>query len=69
VASLYCNGEKIFDNQVVPSTRTGEHEIMLPLKEGRNHILLKVGRVNSEWDFSFRLEGEEVRNHKQKYYI
>jgi hypothetical protein len=68
-ATVYCNGEKILEDHDTSSPRMEEREIQLPLKEGRNHLLLKIDRIDSAWDFSFRLEGEKVRNHKQKYYI
>ena len=67
--AVYINGNLLFDNIGKAGEKPGNHEIMIPLEEGRNHLLLKFNKGSVDWDFSFRLEGEEVRNHKQKYYI
>jgi hypothetical protein len=67
--SLFCNGEIIYSSEGLTGKANGEKEITLPLKEGHNHILLKVGCRSSKGTYAFKLEGKEIRNHKQKYYI
>jgi hypothetical protein len=67
--TLYCNGEKLFEKHLLRELVRDEDQVMLPLKQGRNHLLLKIDRLKPGWKFTFRLEDEEVRNHKQKYYI
>ncbi len=66
-ATLFCNGEKIFEEHSQRESVTKEFN--LPLVEGRNHILLKFDRTHPERKFTFKLLDEDVRNHKQKYSI
>ena len=67
--TLYCNGEKIMEKHLRRELVRDEDTVMLPLKKGRNHLLLKIDRLKPGWEFTFRLEDEDIRNHKQKYYI
>ncbi len=67
--SIYCNGEKIIEKHLERKLVPDEDQVLLPLKKGRNHLLLKIDRMKPGWKFTFRLENEDVRNHKQKYYI
>ena len=67
--AVYCNDDLIFENMGVPDAATSDQEFMLPLKEGRNHILLKFEYNSSGQAFAIKLADEEIRNHKQKYYI
>ncbi len=67
--TIYCNGEKLMEKHMQRELVPDEDQVMLPLKEGRNHLLLKIDRMKPGWKFTFRLEDEDVRNHKQKYYI
>jgi hexosaminidase len=67
--TIYCNGEKILEQQPLRELVRHEDQVMLPLKKGRNHLLLKIDRLKPGWEFTFRLEDEDIRNHKQKYYI
>jgi len=67
--TIYCNGEKIIEKHLQRELVPDEDQVILPLKKGRNHLLLKIDRMKPGWKFTFRLEDEDVRNHKQKYYI
>ena len=67
--TVYCNGEKILEKHVQRALVPDEDQVMLPLKKGSNHLLLKIERLKPGWKFTFRLEDENIRNHKQKYYI
>ena len=67
--TIYCNGEKIIEKHIHRELVHDEDPIMLPLKKGRNHLLLKLDHQKPGWNFTFRLEDENIRNHKQKYYI
>ncbi|RYF37944.1 MAG: hypothetical protein EON97_00295 [Chitinophagaceae bacterium] len=46
-----------------------ESSIALPLKEGVNHILLKLRKQDDRpWTFTFRLQDDlSITNHKHKY--
>ena len=67
--TVYCNGDKVLEKHGQRVLVPDEDQILLPLKTGRNHLLLKIDRMKPGWKFTFRLEDEDVRNHKQKYYI
>ena len=67
--TVFCNAEKILEKHGQMALVADEDQITLPLKKGRNHLLLKIDRMKPGWKFTFRLEDEDVRNHKQKYYI
>ena len=66
---LVLNGERIYKNFIKRSLIIDEEEIMLPLKTGRNDLLIKIDQNKGGWGFSFRLPDENVRNHKHKYRI
>ena len=46
-----------------------EDNIILPLKKGKNDLLVKIDQNKGGWGFSFRLPDVNVRNHKHKYRI
>jgi hypothetical protein len=66
---IFVNGEKVFEKFAKRSLVPDENECWLPLKEGRNHILLKIEQWQGDWGFSFRLPEEQVRSIKYKYYL
>ncbi|MGW8315463.1 MAG: hypothetical protein ACWGNV_07675 [Bacteroidales bacterium] len=68
-ATVWCNGEEVHHVHAKRSLIPDEDRFTLDLKEGRNHLMIKIEQWKGDWGFSFRLEGVEVRNHKQKYYI
>jgi hypothetical protein len=68
-ATVWCNGEEVHHVHTKRDLIPDEDRILLDLEEGRNHILIKVEQWKAGWGLSFRLEGVDVRNHKQKYYI
>ena len=68
-ATVWCNGEEVHHIHAKRSLIPDEDRFTLGLKEGRNHLLIKVEQWKGDWGFSFRLDCVEVRNHKQKYYI
>ncbi|MEM7654715.1 MAG: beta-N-acetylhexosaminidase [Bacteroidota bacterium] len=67
--AIFCNGEVVFETYAKRSLIPDEDEVMLPLKAGNNHLLLKVDQWKGDWGFSFRLPEVSVRNHKQTYQI
>lgn len=64
---VFCNGEKVFS--VKGGTTQQETTVGLPLKEGVNHVLLKLRKdSNRPWTFTFRLQDDlSITNHKHKY--
>ena len=43
--------------------------VLLPLQEGRNHLLLKISQGAGGWGFSFRLPDDVVRSSKNRYRV
>ena len=66
---IFLNGKLIYKNFVMRSLKIDEDRVLLSLKKGKNHLLLKIDQNNGEWGISFRLPEEVIRNHKQKYRI
>jgi hypothetical protein len=64
---VFCNGERV--STVKGGTTQQESTISLPLKEGANHVLLKLRKDNNRpWTFTFRLQDDlSITNHKHKY--
>jgi hexosaminidase len=68
-ATVWCNGKEVHHIHAKRSLIPDEDRFPLALQEGRNHLMIKVEQWKGDWGFSFRIEGVEVRNHKQKYDI
>lgn len=66
---VILNGKSIFKNVTKRSLELDEDEVMMPLKKGNNHLLVKIIQNKAGWGFSFRMPDNVIRNHKQKYKI
>ena len=67
---VFCNGKLIYSNLKRKPFILDETAIDLPLKQGMNHLLLKISQWKGDWGFSFRLEDHcRVSNHKYKYVV
>jgi hypothetical protein len=66
---VICNGEEIFVNYKKRSLIIDEDTVLLPLRAGTNHLMLKIDQNKGGWGFSFRLPDNTVRNHKYTYQI
>lgn len=66
---IYVNGNLIYSKVIKQPFIIDETEVDLPLKEGRNDILLKISQWKGEWQFSFRLDHEDVRYNNYNYFI
>jgi hypothetical protein len=66
---LILNGDRIYKKFMKRSLIIDEDEVLLPLKKGRNDLLVKIDQNKGGWGFSFRLPDVSVRNHKHKYRI
>ena len=66
---VILNGKRLFERHVTRNLMPDEEETILPLVEGKNHLLLKIDQGKGDWGFSFRLPDNVVRNHKHKYRI
>ena len=56
--TVWVNGQKIFSKNVLRSCKIGEEKIMLPLKAGKNQLLLKICQGDQPWAFAFSLSGK-----------
>ena len=66
---VFVNGELVHSKIIKQPFIIDETEITLPLKKGRNEILLKIAQWKGEWKFSFRLDQKEVRYNNYNYFI
>ena len=67
---VFINGTKVFtaenkSDKITPD----EFAFKLPLKAGKNNLLIKITQTKGNWEFTFRLPGSEVRNSKNRYRI
>ncbi len=67
--TVLLNSAVVFDKQAKRNLMIDEDEAWLPLKEGRNYLMLKVSQGAGGWGFSFRLPDETVRSRKNRYRI
>jgi hexosaminidase len=67
--AVFLNGEILFEIYGKRSVIPDENQVLLPLKEGTNHLLLKIDQWQGGWGFSFRLPEETIRSHKHRYRI
>ncbi len=65
---VFVNGKLIHSKIIKQPFIIDETEIILPLKNGRNDILLRISQWKGEWQFSFRLDHEEVRYREHNYF-
>ncbi len=66
---IIFNGQRLFSYHAKRNLMPDEDQVMLPLKPGVNHLLLKMFQGKGDWGFSFRLPGLKIRNHEHKYRI
>lgn len=66
---IIFNGENIFQRHSKRNVQLDEDEVWLPMRAGRNHLLLKIDQGKGGWGFSFRLPDVVLRNHDYKYRI
>ena len=66
---VYLNGVQVHKNIVERAFKADDDELFLPLKEGRNHLMVKITNGKGDWGFSFRLPDSEMRSTKNRYKI
>lgn len=66
---VFVNGKQVHKNFVEREFKLDEDEMMLPLKAGRNHLMIKITNKEGDWAFSFRLPDSEMRSFKNRYKI
>jgi hypothetical protein len=70
-AAVYCNGGLVNTRSAAKTSPGHDSELTLPLRQGANHILIKLREDRAQpWAFTFRLQ-DNIRftNHKFKYQL
>ena len=57
-ARLYLNGEKLFDDPGARGVTPGQFKLQLPLKQGENHLLMKIMNYGGASGFHFALASQ-----------
>lgn len=65
-AEVWLNGTRVY-REVGPKRFGGEATVWLPLRAGKNRLLLKLLHGEGDWDFSLQLTDVRVRNSKNRY--
>ncbi len=66
---VYLNGKRVHKNFIQREFELDQDEMTLPLKKGRNHLMIRVTNEKGDWAFSFRLPDSEMRSYKNRYKI
>lgn len=66
---VFVNGKSVHKNYVRREFKLDEDEFHMPLKQGRNHIMVKITKLTGDWIFSFRLSELDMRSYKNRYRI
>ncbi|UCH62511.1 MAG: beta-N-acetylhexosaminidase [Fidelibacterota bacterium] len=66
---VFVNGLLVHRNHMMRSLTLDEDELLIPVKAGKNHVMLQIDQGNGDWGFSFQLPDFKIKNNKHKYYI
>lgn len=66
---VFINGKSVVQNSGTGELKPDAFSFSLPLKKGKNNLLLKITQAEGGWGFTFRLPDSEVRNSKNRYRI
>lgn len=66
---VIVNRIKVYKSVGEPDNPEKEFPFQLPLKKGRNDLMLKISQTKGDWHFTFRLPETEVRNSKNRYRV
>jgi hypothetical protein len=66
---VIINGKSVYKIVGESDKPENEYSFQLPLKKGRNDLMLKISQTEGGWQFTFRLPNSEVRNSKNRYRI
>jgi hypothetical protein len=53
---LWLNGELLLENKASRAARPGDEQVALPLKKGKNKVLLKIDQLGGGWGFYFAVK-------------
>jgi len=66
---IILNGRTVLKKLVKRNLLVDEDQVSLNLKQGKNHLLLKIYQGSGDWGFSFQLPHVKVRHHDHRYRI
>ncbi len=66
---VYLNGEKVHEQFGARPYLTDQDEVFLDLKEGRNHLMLRLVHDTGDWVFSVTMPDVEFVSNKNRYRI
>ncbi|MEQ9296953.1 MAG: glycoside hydrolase family 20 zincin-like fold domain-containing protein [Cyclobacteriaceae bacterium] len=66
---VYLNGEKVHEQFGARPYVTDQDELFLDLKEGRNHLMLRLAHDTGDWVFSVTMPDVEFASSKNRYRI
>ena len=66
---VIINGNIVYSFRKERELKIDEDTFELPLKKGRNNLMLKLYQEDNGWEFTFRLPEYEVSNSKNRYKI
>ena len=66
---VLINGKSVYNSEQESSLKVDENQFSLPLKKGRNNLMLKLYNKNGDWNFSFKLPNRKITNSKNRYKI
>jgi len=66
-ADVILNSEKVLSITGKRNLIPDEIEFEMKLKEGKNHLMLKIPQTGSDWGFTFKVLDEKFKGHKNRY--
>ncbi|HEX8294788.1 MAG TPA: PVC-type heme-binding CxxCH protein [Chthoniobacteraceae bacterium] len=57
--AVWVNGKKVHDSPAKREFAADKDEVPIHFVKGRNHVLLKIGNVEDNWEFAARIPGFE----------
>ena len=66
---VLINGKEVYNSEQISPFQLDDNQFELPLKKGRNNLMLKLFNRNGDWKFSFKLPNDKVTNSKNRYKI
>jgi len=66
---LYLNGQKVHEQFGSREYKTDQDEVLLNLKQGRNHLMLRLAHDTGDWTFSVTMPDVQFVSSKNRYRI
>jgi hypothetical protein len=53
---VWLNGTLLLENKTSRTARPGDEHLILPLKKGKNTVLIKIDQLGGGWGFYFAVD-------------